>query len=72
MATRAQECERRLRDSYPRILRDAGIDDAEIDELMAAYDSPIIETQNPVSPAALLASRLTPGHRPRKSVRESR
>ena len=72
MATRAQECERRLRDSYPQILRDAGIDEAEIDKLMDAYDSPIIETQNPVSAAALLSSRLRPVRPVRKSARGPR
>ena len=55
MTTRARMCEQRLRDKYPQILRDAGLDEAMIDDLMAAYDSPIIETQSPVSAASLYA-----------------
>ena len=50
--TRARECEQRLRDSYPQILRDAGLDEAMIDDLMAAYDSPFVDTQSPVSAAS--------------------
>ncbi len=61
-ATRAQMCEQRLRDSYPQILRDAGLDEAMIEELMAAYDSPVIETENPVSEA----SRYAPYEPPRR------
>ena len=55
MATRAQMCEQRLRDTYPQILRDEGLDEAMIAELMEAYDSPIVETQSPVSAASLYA-----------------
>lgn len=62
--TRAQLCEQRLRDRYPNILRQAGLDEATVAELMAAYDSPVIETQNPVS----AASRLSPQEMPRHSV----
>lgn len=47
--TRARETERRLRDRYPQILRDAGLDDAMIDRLMADYDDPVIRTMNPVT-----------------------
>lgn len=53
MATNAQMCEQRLRDTYPQILRDAGLDEAMIADLMEAYDSPIIETPSPVSAASL-------------------
>ena len=55
MATRAQETERRLRDAYPKILRDAGLDEETVRALMEDYDSPIVETQNPVSVASLMA-----------------
>ena len=47
--TRARETERRLRDRYPQILREAGLDDAMIDRLMADYDDPVIRTMNPVT-----------------------
>lgn len=60
--TRAQMCERRLRDAYPQILRDAGLDEATVDDLMAAYDSPFVDTQSPVS----AASRYAPERPPRK------
>ena len=48
------------------------MDEAEIDKLMDAYDSPIIETQNPVSAAALLSVRLRPVRPVRKSARGPR
>ena len=47
--TRARETERRLRDRYPQILREAGCDDALINRLMADYDDPVIRTVIPVS-----------------------
>ena len=55
MATRAQEAEHRLRDAYPQILRDAGLDEETVQALMEDYDSPVVETQNPVSAASLMA-----------------
>ena len=48
-STRARETERRLRDRYPQILREAGCDEELIDRLMADYDDPVIRTMNPVS-----------------------
>ena len=49
--TRAQETEQRLRDRYPKILRDAGLDEDMVDSLMAAYDDPVVMTTNPVAHA---------------------
>ena len=63
MTTRSQDCERRLRDSY-RLLRDAGIDDATVDELMAAYDSPYVDSENPLSGAELLVPYTPPRRSP--------
>ena len=57
MATRVQLCERRLRDAYPAILRNAGLDEAVVESLMASYDSPVIRTESPVSAAFLLRER---------------
>ena len=56
MVARARESERRLRDAYPRVLREAGIDAATVNTLMDAYDSPYVNSENPLSPAALLSS----------------
>ena len=47
--TRTRETEQRLRDRYPQILREAGLDNEMIERLMADYDDPVIRTMNPVT-----------------------
>ena len=49
--TRSQETEKRLRDRYPQILRDAGLDEEMVDRLMARYDDPVVMTTIPVAHA---------------------
>lgn len=50
---RARATEHRLRDRYPQVLRDAGLDKEMVARLMADYDDPVVRTTNPVAhPAA--------------------
>lgn len=57
MTTRAKESEKRLRDAYPQILRDAGLSEEQVRRLMERYDSPLVDTENPVPPASRMEYR---------------